>query len=193
MFQLEKTLISEEILEEAFMCDLEACKGACCVEGSAGAPLEENELAVLERIYEKVLPFLPASGQKALKDQGAYVKGADGEWETPLVQGKECAYTYFDSAGKAHCGIERAYQQGAVDWVKPVSCHLYPVRIQQYASFQAVNYHRWSICDGACSLGKQKAMPIYQFTKAALIRKFGEAWYQNLEQVAQEYRKKQKQ
>ena len=190
MFQLDQTLISEEILEEAFMCDLEACKGACCVEGSAGAPLEETELPVLERIYKAVYPYLPPEGKAALEAQGPYVKGEDGEWETPLVEGKECAYTYFDAAGKAHCGIERAYQDGAVDWLKPISCHLYPIRIQKYASFQAVNYHRWQICSAACALGKKQAMPIYQFTKAALIRKFGQRWYDDLEGVAAELHKR---
>ncbi len=189
MFQLENTLISEEILEEAFMCDLEACKGACCVEGTAGAPLEPSELPILDQIYTAVFPYLPEAGKAALEAQGPYVKGADGDWETPLVDGKECAYTFFDDTGKAHCGIERAYKDGAVDWPKPVSCHLYPVRVQKYAAFEAVNYHRWNICSAACSLGKKNAMPIYQFTKAALIRKFGEDWYNDLEGVAKELQK----
>lgn len=108
--------------------------------------------------------------------------------ETPLVEGKECAYVVFEADGTALCGIEKAHREGKIDWLKPVSCHLYPVRIQKYSQFTAVNYHRWSICSDACTLGKKLQVPVYQFTKAALIRKFGEEWYQQLEEVAQNYR-----
>lgn len=188
MFQLGKSIVSEEIIENDFVCNLTACKGACCVEGEAGAPLEEEELAVMEEIYPKVKPYLRPEGIAAIEAQGVYVKGKDGEWETTLVNGSECAYVIFDEKGTALCGIEEACNKGDIEWKKPVSCHLYPVRVKQYAEFSAVNYHKWHICDDACTLGKELGVPVYKFVKAGLIRKFGEAWYKELEDVAKELR-----
>ncbi|MDG1571337.1 DUF3109 family protein [Robiginitalea sp. M366] len=188
MFELGKTVVSEEILEEAFVCDLNACKGACCVDGNAGAPLEPSEMEKLQEILPRIKPYLRPEGLEAIEQQGPYVKGEDGEWETPLVHGKECAYVIFEG-DKALCGIEAACKDGAVDWPKPVSCHLYPVRIREYTALTAVNYHRWHICDPACQLGAELKVPVYRFVKAALIRKFGEAWYQELEVAAREYLK----
>ena len=185
MFQLENTIISEDIIDNDFVCNLNACKGICCVEGDAGAPLEKEELAVLERVYPKVRPFLRPEGIAAIETQGTSIVTAFGEHETPLVEGKECAYTIFDKSGKAMCGIEEAYNQGAVDWKKPISCHLYPVRTKSYSQFTAVNYDRWDICSDACVLGKTLEVPVYMFVKEALIRKFGEAWYSELETLAQ--------
>ncbi|MDT8415675.1 MAG: DUF3109 family protein [Flavobacteriaceae bacterium] len=189
MFQIDKTILSEELLEKAFVCDLNACKGACCVEGEAGAPLDEEETAILKSIYPKVKPFLRPEGIAAIEKQGTHIKTAQGFLETPLVGGKECAYVVFDEKQTALCGIERAYRDGAIDWPKPISCHLYPVRLQQYSSFTAVNYHRWQICDDACKLGASLGVPVYKFVKDALIRKFGEGWYAKLEEVASNYRK----
>lgn len=187
MFQIDKTLISEDIIEHDFVCNLSACKGACCVEGESGAPLEEEETEILANIYPKLKPFLRKEGIGAIEAQGTFVKGWDGEWETPLVQGKECAYVTFTDNGIAKCGIEEAYNEGIVDFKKPVSCHLYPVRTRAYTEFTAVNYHKWEICDPACSLGAELQVPIYKFVKEALVRKFGVAWYEELEQVAQDY------
>lgn len=189
MFQLGKTIVSEEIIENEFVCNLSACKGACCVDGNAGAPLENKETGVLLEIYGKIKPFLRPEGVEAIEEQGAFVKGEDGEWETPLVDGSECAYVVFSENGTAKCGIEEAYEQGAVKWKKPVSCHLYPVRVREYSELTAVNYHKWEICDPACSLGEELKVPIYRFVKEALIRKFGAAWYSELEQVAREHTK----
>lgn len=183
MFQLGKAIVSEEILENDFVCNLSACKGACCVDGEAGAPLEEEEIKILDEIYPKVKPFLRKEGIKAIEEQGTHVKGWDGEWETPLVNDSECAYVIFNK-GTALCGIEEAFNQGEVKWKKPLSCHLYPVRIKQYSEFAAVNYHQWHICNDACSLGKELQVPVYKFVKQALIRKFGEDWYNELEEVA---------
>ncbi|SFW38544.1 Protein of unknown function [Sinomicrobium oceani] len=184
MFQLGKTIVSEEILEEDFVCNLSACKGACCVDGDAGAPLDKEETAILDDIYEDVKPFLRKEGVAAIEAQGTFVKGEDGDWETPLVNESECAYVIFDGKGTALCGIEEAYNQKKVSWKKPVSCHLYPVRIKDYSQFSAVNYHKWHICDDACTLGKELQVPVYKFVKDALIRKFGEDWYRELEEVA---------
>ncbi|MEJ2585363.1 MAG: DUF3109 family protein [Robiginitalea sp.] len=186
MFQIGRTLVSEEILEEAFVCDLKACKGACCIEGSAGAPLEEEETRMLDALFPKVRHYLRPEGVRAIETQGTHVKGSDGDWETPLVEGRECAYVVYED-GVAQCGIEKAHKAGAVSWRKPVSCHLYPVRVREYTQITAVNYHQWHICDAACRLGQKLKVPVYQFTKEALIRKFGIQWYEELEDVASEH------
>jgi len=186
MIQLGKTIISEDIIEKDFACNLSACKGACCIDGDAGAPVEPDERAILEDIYPKVKPFMRAIGIKAVEKQGVFTTNEDGEHETPLVNGAECAYVIFDDKKTALCAIEEAYNSGAVSFKKPVSCHLYPIRVQDYSDFAAVNYHKWPICDDACALGASLQIPIYKFVKQALIRKFGEDWYAELEKVAEQ-------
>ncbi|NNE76094.1 MAG: DUF3109 family protein [Pricia sp.] len=187
MFQLGKTIVSEEIIENDFVCNLNACKGACCVDGNAGAPLEDKETEILVAIYSRVKPFLREQGIKTIEEQGAFIRGEDGEWETPLVNHNECAYVTFSETGIANCGIEEAYNKGAIAWRKPISCHLYPIRVREYTQLTAVNYHKWEICDPACALGEELKVPIYKFVKEALIRKFGSAWYEELEQVASQH------
>jgi hypothetical protein len=188
MFQLGKAIVSEEIIQKDFICNLSACKGACCVDGDAGAPLELDETKILEEIYPKVKPFLRKAGIAAIEAQGKFTTNDFGEHETPLIDGADCAYVTFDKKGTALCGIEEAYNQGAIDWKKPVSCHLYPIRVKDYTEFSAVNYHKWEICDDACVLGKELQVPVYKFVKQALIRKFGEDWYMELEKVAEKYK-----
>ncbi|CAN5144541.1 DUF3109 family protein [soil metagenome] len=186
MFQIGKTIVSEEIIQKDFVCNLSACKGACCIDGEAGAPLEEAEAQILEELYPKIKPFLRPEGIAEIERQGTSIIGEDGELETPLINGADCAYVTFDSRGIALCGIEEAYNQGEITWKKPISCHLYPIRVQDYTEFAAVNYHHWHICDPACSLGKELQVPVYKFVKDALIRKFGEDWYEELEKTANE-------
>ncbi len=189
MFQIGKTLISEEIIENDFVCNITACKGACCIDGDAGAPLDDRETEILVDIYRDVKPFLRAEGIAVIEKEGAFIRGEDGEWETPLVNGSECAYVVFSDNGTAKCGLEDAYNAGVTTWKKPVSCHMYPVRIREYSEFTAVNYHKWEICDAACSLGSELQVPIYKFVKEALVSKFGEEWYAELEQVANDMTK----
>jgi hypothetical protein len=184
MFQLGKTIISEEIIQKDFVCNLSSCKGICCIEGEAGAPLEKEETEILEEIYPKVKPFLRPEGIEAIEKQGTWVTNDFSELETPLINGKDCVYVIFNEKGTASCAIEEAYNQGIVDWKKPISCHLYPVRVKDYSEFAAVNYHKWEICDDACSLGKELQVPVYKFVKEALIRKFGQNWYDALEKTA---------
>jgi len=188
MFQLGKTIVSEDIIEKDFVCNLSACKGKCCIDGEAGAPLEEEELKILMDIYPKVKPFLREEGVAAIEEQGLFIT-TEGEYETTLIEGKDCAYSIFDENKTAKCGIEEAYSLGVIDWRKPISCHLYPVRTMKYSEFSAVNYHKWPICDDACTLGKELQIPVYKFVKDALIRKFGKDWYAELEIVAQNYHK----
>lgn len=191
MFQVGNAIVSDEILENEFVCNLSACKGQCCVDGDAGAPLDKEETAILDQIYDKVKPYLRQEGIASIENQGRWIIGEDGDYETPLVNGSECAYVIFD--GKtALCAIEQAYNEGVVEYKKPISCHLYPIRIKEYSQFSAVNYHHWHICDDACSLGKELEVPVYKFLKGPLIRKFGEDWYEELEQVAIQWKAQSK-
>lgn len=190
MFQLGKTIVSEDLIKKEFVCNLSACKGACCIDGDAGAPLEKEETKILEEIYPKVKPFLRKEGIAAIEKQGTWITSDFDELETPLIDDADCAYVIFDDKGTALCAIEEAYNQGLIDWKKPVSCHLYPVRVKDYSEFAAVNYHKWEICDDACSLGKELQVPVYKFVKQALIRKFGQNWYDELENVAESQIKK---
>lgn len=186
MFQLDKTIVSEEILEKEFVCNLSACKGACCVNGDAGAPLENEELKELEEILPILKKYLRKEGLEAIRTQGAYTTNDLGEHETTLINGEDCAYVIYDEKNVALCGIEEAYNQGEITFKKPVSCHLYPIRIKQYSEFAAVNYDKWEICDDACSLGKELSVPVYKFVKQALERKFGAAWFAELDKIAKE-------
>ena len=188
MFQLGKTIISEEILEKEFICNLNACKGACCIDGDAGAPLEEGELEIIKGILPKVKKYLRKEGIQAIDQLGVYTTNEFGEHETTLIDGADCAFVIFDENNVALCGIEEAYNQGEIEFKKPISCHLYPIRIKQYSQFAAVNYDRWEICDEACSLGKEMGVPVYQFVKQALVRKFGKKWYDELEILATQFK-----
>jgi hypothetical protein len=186
MLVIENTLISEEVIEKHFVCDLTACKGACCVKGDYGAPLEDDELPMLDKVYEKVKPYMTPAGIEAVEKQGKYLLYEKKEWVTPLIKGKECAYTFFDEKGVAKCAIEKAYLDGKVKWKKPISCHLYPIRItKQRNGLEALNYDRWSICKAACKLGDSLKVPVYKFLKDSLTRKYGKEWYKQLEIAAE--------
>lgn len=190
MIELGKTIISQDIFEKDFVCNLSACKGACCIEGDGGAPVTQKEIKILEEIYPKVEPYLRPEGIAAIKKQGTSVQDWDGEMVTPLVNGKECAYVIFDEKGITKCGIEKAYEDGLVGFKKPISCHLYPIRVTHYRDFDALNYHKWDICSPACTLGAELKVPVYRFLKDALIRKYGEDWYAEVEQIYSALHKK---
>ena len=190
MIQIDDKLISEDIFSEEFVCNLSKCKGACCVEGDIGAPLNKEETVILDRIFEQVKPYLRKEGVEAIEAQGAWVIDPnDGDYVTPMVEGRECAYVIFDDKGITKCGIEKAYEDGAVDWQKPISCHLYPIRVDEYRTFTALNYHKWDICSDACTLGRELQVPIYKFVKTPLIRKYGEEFYETLCEAADEWKK----
>lgn len=187
MFQLGKTIISEDILDNEFVCNLANCKGECCVAGEAGAPLTKEETILLEELFPKIKTFLRKEGIEAIKTQGKYTTNPIGDFETTLVDGKECAYAIFDDKEIAQCGIEKAFNKGVIPFQKPISCHLYPIRIHEYKQLTAINYHSWPICNDACALGTKLKVPTYQFVKDALVRKFGIEWYEELDRVAHEY------
>lgn len=189
MLQIGSALVSTDLIDAPFVCDLERCKGACCVEGDAGAPLEEDELEQIERAFPFVRDLLQPEALRSIDEIGLHTVDSDGDRVTPLVNGnRECVYTVFEN-GVATCAFEKAYNQGQIGFRKPVSCHLYPVRIEKHPHYDAVNYHKWSICAPACSLGKKLDVPLYVFLKDALTRKYGSDWYQELHEVAEAYRK----
>lgn len=186
MIEIGNVLVHEDIINNDFVCNLNKCKGICCVEGDAGAPLTIEETQILPDIYKKVKPYLTEKGVQAIESQGTHVLDYDDEWSTTCVdKNKECAFVTWEN-GITKCGIEKAYEDGVVDWKKPISCHLYPIRVTKYPEFDVLYYDRWSICSDACVLGEELKVPVYKFLKDPLIRTYGEVWYNELEKVAKE-------
>lgn len=179
MIQIEDKIVSMDVFEKHFVCDLNACKGACCVEGDAGAPLLEEEEKILDEVYEKVKPYMRKEGIEVLENEGVSVIDSDGDLTTTLVNNKECSFVIFED-GITKCAIEKAYNKGEINFKKPISCHLFPIRIQEYRDFDAVNYEEIKICKPACECGSKLEVPLYAFLKEPLIRKYGEAWYKEL-------------
>ncbi|QJD95678.1 DUF3109 family protein [Mucilaginibacter robiniae] len=181
MIEVGNTLVHEDVISEHFVCNLNRCKGACCLEGDSGAPLAADELDILKEIYPKVKPYMTAKGIATIEREGTHVTDFEGDYTTPCVDtNKECAYVTWEN-GITKCAIEKAWQDGAVNWRKPVSCHLYPIRITNYPEFDVLHYDRWNICSPACSFGSELKVRVYEFLKEPLIRKYGAAWYQELE------------
>jgi len=179
MIIIDKTSISDDLYLVRFCCHLERCLGACCVAGDAGAPMDEEEISILEDELEHIKPFMTDRGIKTIKYQGVFDYDIKGKFVTPLVNDGECAFTNFNN-GIAYCSIEKAFFEGKTKFRKPVSCHLYPVRITKYENFDAVNYQKWNICKPALKLGNKEGIPLYKFLKDALVRKYGENWYNQL-------------
>lgn len=191
MIAIDNTLISEDIIDKKFVCDLNACKGACCVAGDSGAPLDKDELKVLDGVLDAVKPYMVPKGIKAIEKKGAYVIDGDGDYTTTLVsEGAECAFVYFDENKIAKCAIEKAFLEKKIDWQKPISCHLYPIRITKHKTYDAVNYDKWAICAPACKCGEKLDVPVYKFLKGPLIRKYGKEWFKQLEKSAALFLKK---
>ncbi|MFT4660879.1 MAG: hypothetical protein ACI8XB_001148 [Patiriisocius sp.] len=181
-------LVSEDLFEKHFVCDLSACKGECCVSGDSGAPLAKGESDKLKEVLEKVKPYMKEDGLRAVEQQGVSVIDSDGDEVTPLINGKECAFTFFDDKGIAKCSIEKAYREGEIDFYKPISCHMYPIRVKQLSDFTALNYHHWPICEAACDLGDKLKVTAHQFLKEPLIRAYGEEWYEQLGIVFEQWK-----
>jgi hypothetical protein len=187
MIVINNKLVSDEIIEEQFVCDLNKCKGGCCVDGDAGAPLSKEELVHLNEVYDAVLPYLDEENKKELQRQGRYVYDDEFGWVTPTIQSKVCVYGITDPNGIVKCGIEQAYNDGKVSWKKPISCHLFPIRVQlsKNKKTEYVNYEpREDLCSAACSLGKKLKVPVYVFLKDALVRKYGIEFYDTLDATA---------
>jgi hypothetical protein len=173
------------IFSEKFVCDLSACRGACCLEGESGAPLEFEEIDLLENELENIKPFMSEEGIRRVEETGVFTVDTDGEYVTPLINGRECAFVVFDDNGIAKCAIEKANRAGKTHFPKPISCHLYPIRLTRLKDFTALNYHRWPICDPARTCGAKLEVKVYRFLKEALIRRFGKEYFHKLEQADQ--------
>ncbi len=189
MILIDDILISDDVIEKQFVCNIKKCKGICCVEGDSGAPVEKSETKILKKIYPKIKKYLIPEGVKAIEAQGTFVDEPDDEYTpyaTPLIDGGACAYVNYEKDGTITCGIEKAWKDGVTDFRKPISCHLYPIRIKPMETVTAVNYDVWDICSDACTLGKKLKVPVYVFVKDALIRKFGEDFYAALDQAAKQ-------
>lgn len=186
MIKIGDTLISDDVMEVRFCCDLCKCQGECCVEGDAGAPLDQEEIGILEDCVEEVKPYMTPEGVKVIEKVGVYEYDCDGDLVTPLVNNAECAFVYSEN-GITWCAIEKAWKEGKIDFRKPISCHLYPIRIVKYNGFDALNYHQWPICNVA--LENKDATPLYLYLKEPLIRKYGTAWYEQLKTAGDEYLK----
>jgi hypothetical protein len=180
MLQIDNTLVSDDIVTKCFCCDLTKCFGNCCFYGSSGAPLEKEETIIIKQSFPKIKPYLSTKGYKVIKQKGLFIKDEDGDIVTPLVNEKdECAYAYFED-GITLCAIEKAFIEKKIEFRKPLSCHLYPIRIKQNKEYDAVNYDHWDICTSAIEEGIKKGMPVYEFLKDPLIRKYGPDWYEKL-------------
>jgi hypothetical protein len=190
MIAIDNKLVSDELVEEQFVCDLVKCKGGCCVDGDAGAPLDQSELQNIEEVFQAVKPYLSSKHLKEIEKQGLYVYNEEFGWVTPAINGGICVYAVTDNAGIVKCGIEQAYNDGKVQWKKPISCHLFPVRIKKSneGDIEYVNYEpREDLCKPGCRLGKKLKVPVYQFLKESLIRKYGTDFYEALDAVAKDY------
>ena len=184
IFDIDDKIISSAIFEVKFCCDLGSCKGACCVEGNSGAPLEAEEVDILEDEFETYKPYMKHSGIKAVEEHGVMVVDSDGDFTTTLIDEAECAYS-IEIDGVTLCAIEKAWLDGKTQFRKPISCHLYPLRVVKFSNgTYGINYHKWDICDAALVLGEKKGTPLYKILKEPLIRKFGEEFYKSLEESA---------
>ncbi|MGN6492723.1 MAG: DUF3109 family protein [Agriterribacter sp.] len=188
MIEIDNVLVSDDVVKAQFVCDLVKCKGGCCEDGDAGAPLTKDETRIIDDVFETVKPYLTPEGIAEIEKKGRYFFDREFGWVTPTINGKICAYGHYDSKGIIKCGIEQAYLDGKIQWKKPISCHLYPIKTKKTKTYELVNYEpRETLCKPACALGKKLKVPVYVFLKEALTRKYGEEFYTLLEQIAEQY------
>lgn len=189
MIEIKDTVVTLDLFREQFCCDLGACKGACCIEGDAGAPVKLEEVAQLEEAAEIVWDELSPKAQEVIKAQGVVYTDQDGDIVTSIVDNKDCVFTCYDDKGCCYCAIDKAFREGRCKFQKPISCHLYPIRMSRMGSYTAVNYHRWDVCKAATLLGKKLNLPVYKFLKEPLIKAFGQEWWDECDVVAGELKK----
>ncbi|MCQ2058565.1 MAG: DUF3109 family protein [Bacteroidaceae bacterium] len=189
MLQIQNTIVSFDVLTKRFACNLDCCKGACCVEGDAGAPLLEEEVKEIEAVLPVIWDMLSEQAQEIIKQNGIAYRDPEGELVTQIVNGKDCVFAFHEN-GCCYCAIERAARQGKCSFLKPVSCHLYPIRINKLSGGMfAINYHRWDICHSAMKQGEKNGIPLYKYLKEPLVRRFGQEWYAELELTVSEMQK----
>lgn len=185
MIIIGQVLVAEPVIERRFLCQTQLCKGACCVEGDAGAPLDAEEIDIISDQLGAIQPFMSEAGRRLLSEEGFHTKDDEGETGTVCGTDGACVFVNYDERGIAVCSIEKAWQAGKTWFRKPLSCHLYPIRARKYGEYTALNYHSWDICSEACKAGADQNVPVYRFLREALVRKFGPAWYSELEEVAE--------
>lgn len=190
MIAIDNVLVSDEIIEEQFVCDLTKCKGGCCVDGDCGAPLTEEEAKIIADIYPSIKPYFTPEYIPEIERQGTHVMDNEYGYVTPTVNGGICVYGITDETGTVKCGIEKAWKEGKTDFRKPISCHLFPIRIISHPGYEAVNYEpRETLCKPACKLGRKLKVPVYKFLKDAIVRKYGDDFYGALDSIADKYYK----
>ena len=183
IIEIGDKLVSLELLEKEFVCNLGACKGQCCIDGDEGAPLKMEEVNLLEDNIDAIKPYMTPEGVDMVERKGVFYMDRENEPVTSLVKGKECSFVFYDDEGITKCSVEKAYKEGKIDFNKPISCHLYPIRVKKYNSFTSLNYDRWPICKDACKLGEELKVPVYKFLKEPVIRAYGEEFYAELEKI----------
>lgn len=189
LVEIDDKIVSTDLFSEKFVCDLSKCKGACCVKGNGGAPLTGKEVELIEDNLEQIKPFMSEKGIQTIKDEGVYYLDEEDAPATKLINKKECCFVYFDNSNTAKCSIETAYKSGEIDFNKPQSCHLYPIRIKEFTEFTALNYEEWDICAPACSLGQSLKVPVYKFLKEPITRVFGSSFFDELSKIDLELKK----
>ncbi len=184
IIEIDNILVSSEIITESFFCDISKCRGACCIIGDSGAPLEESECSILRDENEKISKYLRIEGIRSIKEQGPFIRDIDDDLVTPLIEGEECAYTLFDENDVCLCGVETAHKDGECSLRKPISCWLYPIRVSRLSNgMTALNLHRWHVCVDGYEKGKKDGVPVFRFLKEPLIHAFGSSFYDSLEAV----------
>ena len=189
LVEIGDKVVSTQLFERKFVCDLNACKGACCIEGDSGAPLTFEEISIIEDDLDAIKPYMRQEGIDAIEKTGVFYMDQDNEPVTTLVNDAECAFVFFDENGITKCSIEQANREGKTTFKKPISCHLYPIRVKQFNEFKAINYDQWSICAPACDCGDKLNVPVFRFLKEPIIRAFGEGFFEELEVVDKELKK----
>lgn len=192
MLKIGDTLVSLDLVERCFCCDLKACLGQCCIDGDAGAPITQEEYEKICDAIPEIYDDLSPAAQRVLEEQGPTYIDEEGDLVTSLVEGRDCVFTTYAPGGICLCALEKAWRENRIDFRKPASCALYPVRLKEYEGFTAVNFHRWKICKSAETLGRAKGLPAYRFLKEPLTEKFGKEWYDELDTTAQEYMRQKK-
>lgn len=191
LVEIDDKIVSTDLFSEKFVCDLSKCKGACCVKGNGGAPLTEKEVKLIEDNLEQIKPFMSEKGIQTIKDEGVYYLDEEDAPATKLIDKKECCFVYFDNSNTAKCSIETAYKSGEIDFNKPQSCHLYPIRIKEFTEFTALNYEEWDICAPACNLGQSLKVPVYKFLQEPITRVFGSSFFDELSKIDLELKKRE--
>lgn len=187
MLQIGNVLVSLDVVERYFCCDLDKCLGECCIEGDAGAPITEEEYDELKRVLPQVWDDLSPQAKDVIREQGVGYVDEEGDLVTSIVDGKDCVFTCHGANGMCYCAVEKAYREGRINFYKPISCHLYPVRVTEYATCTALNYHRWKICKAAEVLGRKKQLRLYRFLEQPLVRRFGREWYDEFRAACDAY------